>query len=82
MRLFADRGVEVREWSIWARPEFLSFLIEQEVDDGCETSPDLGQVVNKVLTLAQQVGGSMEYCHRVGLKLSHLVESEHAVAWM
>ena len=77
MRLFADRGIVVREWSIWARPEFFSFLIEQEVDEGCETSADLGRVVDEVLTLAQRMGGSMEYCHGVGLKLSHLVAAEH-----
>lgn len=76
-RLFAERGIAVREWSIWARPEFFSFLIEQKVDEGCETSAELGQVVDEVLTLAQQMGGSMEYCHGVGLKLSHLVTAEH-----
>ena len=76
-RLFAERGIAVREWSIWARPEFFSFLIEQEIDEGCETSAEPGQVVDEVLTLAQQMGGSMEYCHGVGLKLSHLVAAEH-----
>jgi len=77
MRLFADRGIKVREWSIWARPEFFSFLIEQEVDDGRKTAPELGRVVDEVLTLAQQMGGSMEYCHGVGMKLAHLVAVEH-----
>lgn len=77
MRLFADRGIAVREWSIWARPEFFSLLIEQEVEYGCETSPELGRVVDEVLTLAQQMGGSMEYCHGVGMKLSHMVAAEH-----
>ena len=77
IRLFADRGIVVREWSIWGRPEFFSFLIEQEVDKGCETSPELGRVVDEVLALAQQMGGSMEYCHGVGIKLAHLVAAEH-----
>ncbi len=77
MSLFADRGTAVREWSIWARPEFLSFLIEQEVDDGRKTDAELGRVVDEVLTLAQKMGGSMEYCHGVGMKLAHLVAAEH-----
>lgn len=77
MRLFANRGIVVREWSIWARPEFFSFLIEQEVDEGCETSLEIGRVVDEVLTLAQQMGGSMEYCHGVGMKLAHLAAAEH-----
>ena len=77
MRLFMDRGVEVREWSIWARPEFFSFLIAQKDDEGEETSPNMERVVDDVLKLAHQMGGSMEYCHGVGLKLSHLMDAEH-----
>ena len=76
-RIFDDRGIRVREWSLWARPELFSFLIVQERDDGGETSPQMGEVVDDALTLAQQLGGSMEYCHGVGLKLSHLMEAEH-----
>ena len=75
-RIFADNDVRVREWSIWARPEFFSFLIVQE-RDGAETSMQLGSVVDDALTLAQRMGGSMEYCHGVGLKLSHMIEAEH-----
>ena len=26
--------------------------------------------------MAQEMGGAMEYCHGVGLKLSHLVQEE------
>ena len=77
MRLFAGRDVEVREWSIWARPEFFSFLIVQKDDEGADTSSNMGLVVDEVLTLAHQMGGSMEYCHGVGLKLSHLMDAEH-----
>ena len=77
MRLFADNGIHVREWSVWARPEFFSFLIVQERDEDSTASLDMGRIVDEVLTLAQQLGGSMEYCHGVGLKLAHLMEAEH-----
>ncbi len=78
MGIFANNGVKVREWSIWARPEFLSFLIAQEQDAQTDDyAGDMGQVVDAVLSLAQRMGGSMEYCHGVGLKLAHLAESEH-----
>ncbi len=77
LSLFENSGIEVREWSIWARPEFFSFLIVQENDEGGETSSNMGRVVDEVLTLAHQMGGSMEYCHGVGLKLSHLMNAEH-----
>ena len=77
MRLFADNGIHVREWSVWARPEFFSFLIVQERDEDSTASLDMGRIVDEALTLAQQLGGSMEYCHGVGLKLAHLMEAEH-----
>ena len=37
---------------------------------------NLGRVVDQVLTLAQDMGGIMEYCHGVGVKLNHLVARE------
>ena len=77
MSLFKDRGVVVREWSIWARPEFFSFLIAQEQDHNRGTPLEMSRVVDDVLSMAHQLGGSMEYCHGVGLKLSHLAETEH-----
>jgi FAD/FMN-containing dehydrogenase len=66
----------VREWSIWGRPEFFSFLIVQQEDEGQDTSMEMGNVVDNVLTLAQDMDGSMEYCHGVGVKLAHLMERE------
>ena len=78
MGIFANNGVQVREWSIWARPEFFSFLIAQEQDAQTDDyAGDMGQVVDAALSLAQRMGGSMEYCHGVGLKLAHLAEAEH-----
>lgn len=75
--IFSSRRVIVREWSLWARPEFFSFLIAEENDDTTEeTSYSLGETVDRVLTLAQEMGGAMEYCHGVGVKLAHLIENE------
>lgn len=74
--ILASHRVIVREWSLWARPEFLSFLIVEEDDRGLETSVSMAETVDKVLTLAQEMGGTMEYCHGVGIKLAHLVEAE------
>jgi alkyldihydroxyacetonephosphate synthase len=36
----------------------------------------LADTVDGLLELAQDVGGSMEYCHGVGLRLAHLLERE------
>ena len=72
--LLEESGIEVREWSVWGRPEFFSFLIAQRDVD--QDGDSLGRVVDRVLALAQEMGGSMEYCHGVGLKLAHLAEAE------
>ena len=72
--LLSNEGVEVREWSVWGRPEFFSFLIG---DSGSEDADaNLGRTVDSVLTLAQSMGGTMEYCHGAGLKLAHLMDTE------
>ena len=36
----------------------------------------LGEAVEQVLQLAQDMGGIMEYCHGVGVKLNHLLARE------
>ena len=41
---------------------------------------NLAQVVEQVLTLAQDMGGIMEYCHGVGVKLNHLLAREMGVS--
>ena len=75
--IFQDTRVIVREWSLWARPEFFSFLIMRENENEAnESSSDMADVVDEVLKLAQRMGGSMEYCHGVGLKLAHLMADE------
>jgi FAD/FMN-containing dehydrogenase len=39
----------------------------------------LWQASDKILMCAQDLGGSMEFCHGVGLKLAHLMEREHGL---
>ena len=74
--ILSSNRVIVREWSLWARPEFLSFLIAEQDDDGRDTYLSMAETVDSVLTLAQEMGGTMEYCHGVGIKLAHLVDGE------
>jgi len=65
--------VHLREFGLWNRPELFSLvLMDPEGSDG-----RLGQAADAVLTLAQDLGGSMEYCHGVGLRLAHLMAREH-----
>ena len=70
----SSNHIDVREWSVWGRPEFFSFLIADS--DSEDAGANLGTTVDSVLTLAQSMGGTMEYCHGVGLKLAHLMKAE------
>ena len=47
-----------------------------------EVRDNLAAGVDEVLTLAQDMGGIMEYCHGVGIKLHHLLGRELESAGM
>ena len=75
-----ENGVSIREYAIWTEPELFSMIMA-----GIATSTPLehdgqkdsfAQTIDQVLRLAQDMGGTMEYCHGVGLKLGYLVERE------
>ena len=75
--LMSQRGVEVREYAIWGRPELFSMLVRptsNRVD-----SAEFADTVDDVLRLAQDMGGTMEYCHGTGVKLAHLLAREWGV---
>ncbi len=79
-QLMADSGVRTVEYAIWSRPELFSMLMvadPQDSEDGFREN--LSRVVEQVLTLAQDMGGVMEYCHGVGVKLNHLLAREMGV---
>jgi FAD/FMN-containing dehydrogenase len=74
--MFARRGVSLREWGLWHGPELLSTVLYRRTD----TPDDLAEAtlaVDDVLRLAQDMGGSMEYVHGVGVRYAHLMEREH-----
>ena len=79
--MLAKRGIRVVEYAIWTRPELFSMLLvadEAPLTDmpNGEFSENLAAAVDAVLSLAQDMGGAMEYCHGVGVKLAHLLPRE------
>ena len=74
--IMAKSGARVVEYAIWSRPELFSMLIVPDTDTSRER---LGETVEQVLKLAQDMGGVMEYCHGVGVKLNHLLAREMGV---
>lgn len=74
--IMAGTGVRVVEYCIWSRPELFSMMLRSDEDAGDHIRERLAEVVEQVLTLAQDMGGTMEYCHGVGVKLNHLLRRE------
>ena len=78
-KIIAGSGVRVVEYAIWSRPELFSMMLRPEPDAGDDFRDNLARVVEQVLTLAQDMGGIMEYCHGVGVKLNQLLARELGV---
>ena len=78
--ILAAQGIAVAEYAIWSRPELFSMLILPESGDPAEARQRLARTVDRVLELGQDMGGVMEYCHGVGVKLNHLLARELGVS--
>ena len=78
-QIMEGSGVRTVEYAIWSRPELFSMLLVSEEGTEAQSRERLGRVVEEVLTLAQDMGGVMEYCHGVGIKLNHLLARELGV---
>ncbi|MCS7275662.1 MAG: FAD-binding oxidoreductase [Dehalococcoidia bacterium] len=73
--VLARRRVLPLEYGIWGRPGLFDVVMVQPEGDG----DSLAEAVDELLVIAQDMGGSMEQCHGVGLKLLHLMEREHGL---
>ena len=74
--IMSASGIKSVEYAIWSRPELFSMLVTPEFGEQAEARERLGDAVDQVLRLAQDMGGVMEYCHGVGVKLNHLLARE------
>ena len=66
--------VRVVEYGIWCWPELFSVTMTAE---GGDARDRLSRAVDEMLMLTRDMGGSIEYCHGVGVRLAHLMEREH-----
>lgn len=73
--MVAERGVRFRDSGLWTGPELFSLRLSRE--GGEEARAELGDAVSALLRMVHRFGGSVEYCHGVGLKLAPLMEREH-----
>ena len=75
----AAEGIRSVEYAIWSRPELFSMLIVPESRSQADARVRLARTSERLLTLAQDMDGCMEYCHGVGVKLNHLLAREMGV---
>ena len=72
MALCQQQGILVNQCGIWTRPELFSMVLHNPSGQ----VEILADTVDRLLARAQDVGGSMEYCHGVGVRLAHLLARE------
>jgi alkyldihydroxyacetonephosphate synthase len=72
----APYRLAVKSSGLWGMPELYSVKLEHQQPDDPAAPEELDAGTDYGLRLAQELGGSMEYCHGVGLRLGHLMEAE------
>jgi FAD/FMN-containing dehydrogenase len=75
-RELAPLHLAVKDSGIWGIPELFSVRF-QHLDPTSPSAPDeVEEGMDRGLALAHELGGSMEYCHGVGLRLAHMMAAE------
>jgi FAD/FMN-containing dehydrogenase len=74
--LAAEHRVDVVETGLWVHAGLYSMVL---VTSGETANSRMSRVVDACLRNAISVGGSIEYCHGVGVRLAHLMREEHGV---
>ncbi len=77
--IVTQRNILITEYSCWTAPELFSMmLVNLDITNASEKlgRERLSEVVTEMLSIAQELGGSMEYVHGVGVKLAHLMPKE------
>ena len=77
LRLTRARRVYLIETGLWQCPELFSMVLSVTDSNPKLAGKRLWEASNEILRLVQDLGGCMEFCHGVGLKLAHLMEREH-----
>jgi alkyldihydroxyacetonephosphate synthase len=77
MEIIDRGGVKLQESGLWIQPELFSMRLGIEATGGNGGQLALEETVEELLGLVQQMGGSMEYTHGVGVKLAPLMAQEH-----
>jgi alkyldihydroxyacetonephosphate synthase len=75
--IISRHGVQLHESGLWVQPELFSMRIGAQDQGGGAAQLSLQLTIDELLEVVQQMGGSMEYTHGVGVKLAALMAREH-----
>ncbi len=73
LELLSHTDIRIRETGVWTHPGLFSMVFSRRGSDGTALFQEF---IAQALMLAQDMGGSMEYCHGVGVKLAPLIARE------
>lgn len=76
--ILARHRLQPLEYGIWCQPELFSAVVVRASLGGRAATTAMAAAIDEMLAQAQALGGSMEYCHGVGVRLAHLMEQEHS----
>ncbi len=79
LTLSKQGGIKVLEVGLWHGPELLSLVLSSRANNPRTATMKLWRASNMIIRRAQDLGGCMEFCHGVGLKLAHLMKREHGL---
>jgi len=77
LRLAEEHDVHVLEAGVWVRPGLFSLALAVAGASADESVARMSATVDACVRAAHAMGGSMEYCHGVGVRLAHLMRGEH-----
>ncbi len=78
--ILAKRGIKILDRSIWKQPELFSMVMVKLPEPSfAEAAREMLEAFDELMALCHNMGGSMEYCHGVGVRLSKYMEREHGI---
>ena len=80
LRIASGARVDVVESGVWVRPGLVSLTFVARGVSREDAVARMEAATDGCVRLAHEHGGSMEYCHGVGLRLAHLMKEEHGPA--
>ncbi len=79
--ILSHNGFKVVDRGIWKSPENFSIAFTKESEEAVGDDVNVpAKTVDELISQAHMMGGSMEYCHGVGVKLAGHMLGEHGVA--